>query len=258
MKRQFEALRDGDRFFFSHRRTGLRPQGLHPVAKENIRGRSLGAVYCDNLDASVRESVLFPRTVGQNIFRTPDSKTNPELDCRKLKQGSGFLDLQMIFNETVSLPGLSSVLKKALKDEELKDQDDVEEGFVKSVNFPQHYLDSFDEETKLQVDKGNVIELTIHEFDLEDDPSQDSSPCRFDFVEIFESNGKGTYAKMCGNNVAVGTKFRSKGNEMTVRFHSDRAGNHKGFKAAWKEVQTHYKNPRLVQSTTTTYSNFWN
>ena len=101
MKRQFEALRDGDRFFFSHRRNGGRspPQGLHPVAKENIRGRSLGAVYCDNLDASVRESVSFPRTVGQNIFRTPNPRTNPELDCRKLKLGNGFLDLQKIFNE---------------------------------------------------------------------------------------------------------------------------------------------------------------
>merc|ERR1719350_2217052 len=50
IKKQFEKLRNGDRFFFSHRRSGLptRSQGLHPIAKGNIQGRSLGAVICDN------------------------------------------------------------------------------------------------------------------------------------------------------------------------------------------------------------------
>ena len=110
----------------------------------------------------------------------------------------------------------------------------MDEGFVQSVNFPLHYLNSFDETTKLEVAEGNVVEIEIHVFELERDPI---GLCRFDFVEIFESNGKGIYEKLCGDNVASGTKFKSKGNELTVKFHSDRAGNHKGFKAAWKEVQ---------------------
>ena len=257
MKRQFEALRDGDRFFFSHRRsvhtaTGgfPRPQGLHPVAKGNIRGRGLGAVYCDNLDTSVRESILFPRTVGQNVFRTPDSKTNPELDCRKLRPGNGLLDLPLIFNETVSVAGgLSSILRKAMMEENEKEKDDVEKGFLTSVNFPLHYLDNFNEETKLEVEAGNFVELTFHEFQLERDPRR----CRFDFVEIFD--GRGTYAKLCGDDVARGTKFTSVGNELTVRFHSDRSATYKGFKAAWKEVQANDKGPRLVEKTS---FNFWN
>ena len=142
------------------------------------------------------------------------------------------------FPQTVSGGGLSSILAKAVKDEKEKDQDTVDDGFVQSVNFPRNYLDSFDETTKLEVDKGNVVEIEIHVFELERDPI---GLCRFDFVEIFESNGKGTYAKLCGDNAGGETKFRSKGNELNVRFHSDRAGNHKGFKAAWKEVQTHTK-----------------
>ena len=258
IKRQFEALRDGDRFFFSHQRSAdaqttggpPRPQGLHPAAKQSIRGRGLGAVYCDNLDTSVRESVLFPRTVGQNVFRTPDSKTNPELNCKKLWPGSGLLDLPLIFNEAVTVEGgLSSILRKALKDENEKEKDDVEEGFLTSVNFPLNYLDNFNEETKLEVDAGNFVELTFHEFELE----RDSRRCRFDFVEIFD--GKGTYAKLCGDDVARGTKFTSKGNELTVRFHSDRSGTYKGFKAAWKEVQANYKDPRLVERTSAHFYN---
>ena len=62
--------------------------------------------------------------------------------------------------------------------------------------------------------------------------------CRFDFVEIFESNGKGTYAKLCGcgNDIKSGQTFRSKGNEMTVRFHSDESVTESGFKASLKGV----------------------
>ena len=146
------------------------------------------------------------------------------------------------YPQTVTVQGgLSSILTNAVEDETAKDQDTVDDGFVQSVNFPLHYLDNFDEETKLKVDEGNVVEIEIHVFELERDPI---GLCRFDFVEIFESNGKGIYAKLCGDNVLSGTKFRSEGNELTVRFHSDRAGNHKGFKAAWKEVQTHRKAPK--------------
>ena len=230
IKRQFEKLRDGDRFFFSHRRSGggSRPRGLFPIAKGNIEGRSLGAVLCDNLDRSVVESDKFPRTIGREVFRTPNPKTNPQLDCRKLKPGNGTLALYQIFNEAISEPeGLSSILKKDVVEAEL------DKGFVQSVNYPSNYLDNFDDVNKLKVGEGFVVELTFDFFQLETDAS---GQCRFDFVEIFESNGKGTYAKLCGIDGAGGFKFRSEGNEMTVRFHSDQSINGRGFKASWKEV----------------------
>ena len=228
IKRQFEKLRDGDRFFFSHRRSGLptRPQGLHSIAKGNIQGRSLGAVICDNLDRDVFESDYFHRTIGREVFRTPNSKTNPQLDCRKLKPGNGTLYLSQIFEEAVSKPdGLSSILEKDVVEEVL------DEGFVQSVNHPRAYYDNVDEEDKLEVGEGFSVELTFEFFQLEIDSSGE---CRFDFVEI--SDGAGLYEKLCGLG-HVGKKFRSSGNEMTVRFHSDRSVNARGFKASWKEVQ---------------------
>merc|ERR1711934_157061 len=121
----------------------------------------------------------FHRTIGREVFRTPDSATNPRLDCRKLKPGNGTLDLSRIFNEAVSKPdGLSSILEK--------------------------------------------------------DNNSTSGRCRFDYVEILESNGKGV--KLCGDDVRSGQKFHSEGKEMTVRFHSDESITKKGFKATWKEV----------------------
>ena len=104
-----------------------------------------------------------------------------------------------------------------------------------SVNFPSHYLNNIDEEDTLEVDEGFVVDLTFEDFQLEKDNST-SGQCRFDFVEIFESNGKGIYAKLCGDDVKSGQKFQSEGNKMTIRFHSDRSVTEKGFKASWKGV----------------------
>ena len=105
MKRQFENLRDGDRFFFSHGRSGGKPrpgnshpQGLPDLAKRNVEARSLGAILCDNLEASV----LASKTTGKNVFRTVNPRTNQELDCRKLKLGDGTLDIRKIFEEAVN------------------------------------------------------------------------------------------------------------------------------------------------------------
>jgi len=234
IKRQFEKLRDGDRFFFSHRRSRLPSspqafsQGLQPIAKGNIQGRSLGAVICDNLDDDVFESYNFHRTIGREVFRTPDSATNPRLDCRKLKPGNGTLDLSRIFDEAVSKPdGLSSILEKDVVEEV------SEERSIQSINYPLNYLDNIDEEDKLEVNEGFVVELTFEFFQLEKDNST-SGQCRFDYVEILESNGKGV--KLCGDDVRSGQKFHSEGKEMTVRFHSDESITKKGFKATWKEV----------------------
>merc|ERR1719237_1573553 len=109
----------------------------------------------------------------------------------------------------------------------------LEERSIQSINYPLNYLDNIDEEDKLEVNEGFVVELTFEFFQLEKDNST-SGQCRFDYVEILESNGKGV--KLCGDDVRSGQKFHSEGKEMTVRFHSDESITEKGFKATWKEV----------------------
>ena len=109
IKRQFEKLRDGDRFFFSHERSQgpLRPgtpypQGLPDVAKQNIQGRSLGAILCDNLDSKlIGGTDPKSKIIGQDVFKTV-SATNPRLDCDNIKLGSGMLDIEGIFFEALS------------------------------------------------------------------------------------------------------------------------------------------------------------
>merc|ERR1719305_462687 len=103
IKKQFENLRDGDRFFFSHRRSQEhpRPQGLPDVAKKNIKRRSLGAILCDNLEASILGK---KPPVGEDVFRTV-SEENQELDCKRVKMFNGQLDLSEIFSEAVTEEG---------------------------------------------------------------------------------------------------------------------------------------------------------
>ena len=100
IKRQFEKLRSGDRFFFSHRRSQVEPhpQGLPDVAKKNIKRRSLGAILCDNLEATVLASKV-TKPIGQDVFRTVANGKNPQLDCKSLTLLNGKLDLPEIFNE---------------------------------------------------------------------------------------------------------------------------------------------------------------
>ena len=99
IKKQFENLRNGDRFFFSHRisQEHPHPQGLPNVAKKNIRRRSLGAILCDNLETTI----LANKTIGQDVFRTV-SRENQQLDCERVKLLNGQLDLFEIFIEAVT------------------------------------------------------------------------------------------------------------------------------------------------------------
>ena len=109
IKRQFEKLRDGDRFFFTHERSQgpllpgtPYPQGLPAIAKQNIQGRSLGAILCDNLDSKlIGGTDPKSKIIGQDVFKTV-SATNPKLDCNKFKLGSGMLDIEGIFFEALS------------------------------------------------------------------------------------------------------------------------------------------------------------
>ena len=240
IKQQFEKLRNGDRFFFSHSRTRgshvpgkAHPQGLPDVAKRNIQGRSLGAIFCDNLEPAVLQS----KTVGRNVFKTSDTTGNrPLLDdtenCTKHKK----LDLRRIFLEAVS-EEQNGLLRKS------QHEVAADVGFVTSPNYPNNYLANADTQDVVTADAGNVLELTLESFKLERDPT---GQCRFDRVEIWD--GKGRLAILCGTlPFPAGSqvpKFTSRDNRLTVKFHSDSTENHKGFKFSWKEIKPQVKTPR--------------
>ena len=208
---QFLRLRDGDRFFFTHRRDlDKRTQPLGSIAKKNVLKRSLGGILCDNLD----EDVLGTKIIGKKVFNTV-SDNNPKLDCFDEEK----LDFDLIVYEAVWESRES--LQRARTEKTPK------EGVVQSLNYPDNYPNNIDMETNIKVEEGYKIELTLDLFDLEDDSD---SGCRFDFVEII-----GTSRKLCGI-VASGKKYRSSGPTMRLRFHTDESITRKGFKATWTAV----------------------
>jgi hypothetical protein len=72
IKKQFENLRDGDRFFFTHRSDPANSvRSLGPVAKNDVLQRGLASVLCDNVD----KDILSMHQVGQLPF-----KVEPELN----------------------------------------------------------------------------------------------------------------------------------------------------------------------------------
>ena len=71
--KQFERLRDGDRYFYTHQEdsaSSARP--LKPVARENILQRSLAAVMCDNIPTLTE--------IQKRVFSLP-GQDNPAQPC---------------------------------------------------------------------------------------------------------------------------------------------------------------------------------
>ena len=81
--KQFKKLRDGDRFFFTHRRdASTLAQGLKSRARDIVLGRSLGRILCDNLELSI----LAKKEVGKEVMKATSSE-NPRLDCDTSEPG---------------------------------------------------------------------------------------------------------------------------------------------------------------------------
>ena len=81
--KQFKKLRNGDRFFFTHRRdASTQAQGLKSRARDIILGRSLGRILCDNLEPSI----LAKKVVGKEVMKTASSD-NPRLVCSTSEPG---------------------------------------------------------------------------------------------------------------------------------------------------------------------------
>ena len=89
IKRQFTALRDGDRYFFTHP-AGVQSttRGLLPEAKKNILGRTLGGVMCDNINTTA--GII----IQKSVFKLPDTSGNAAKPCQTKK-----LDFAVISKE---------------------------------------------------------------------------------------------------------------------------------------------------------------
>ena len=87
-------MRDGDRFFFSHKRTrNTFSRGLGPMAKVDILQRTLGSIFCDNLDADI----LSASNIGRLVFKQVDVDGNIRLDCSSIRK----LDFEEIVKEAM-------------------------------------------------------------------------------------------------------------------------------------------------------------
>ena len=211
---QFLKLRDGDRFFFTHRRDqAFKTQPLGRIAKENVLRRSLGGILCDNLDRDVVNNRK--KVIGKNVFKEV-SEINPQLICYHEEK----LDFDKILYEAIWEARDSLKL--------VKKEQRPREGVIESPKYPDSYPNGITMETKITVEENHVVELTIDSFDLEDDRK---SGCRFDFVEIIGTSSK--LGKLCGTD-SSNKKFTSSGSTMTVKFHSDETVTGKGFKATWR------------------------
>ena len=95
IRQQFELLRDGDRFFFTHKEdASTKARGLGPVAKSAILKRTLGAVLCDVIPTDIITS----KSLGKSVFKTV-SDENPDLDCSSVEE----MDFGSIFEESMGM-----------------------------------------------------------------------------------------------------------------------------------------------------------
>jgi hypothetical protein len=104
----------------------------------------------------------------------------------------------------------------------------TDSGTIKSPNYPKSYSENTDKTYDLVVAEGSKVELTFTDFQMEAEAS-----CGYDFVEVFDTNGK-SVKKLCGSTKP--DKITSSGKSMKVKFHSDYYVNMKGFSASWKKV----------------------
>merc|ERR1739848_712578 len=97
IRQQFELLRDGDRFFFTHKEdASTKARGVGPVTKSAILKRTLGAVLCD----AIPLDIITSKSRGQSVFKTV-GHDNPDLDCSSVEE----MDFGSIFEESMRMQG---------------------------------------------------------------------------------------------------------------------------------------------------------
>jgi len=120
-------------------------------------------------------------------------------------------------------------------------------GIIQTPNYPEKYPNNQDETWPLIVADGSRIELTFSDFAIEFEAS-----CSWDYVEVLDSDNS-QMLKTCGYTPPG--VVTSKGNTMTVKFHSDGVVEHKGFKAIWKQVDTSASSHQIKSIKSPNYPN---
>ena len=96
IKRQFQALRDGDRYFFTHPAGGTdKTRGLLPEAKKNILGRTFGGVMCDNINTTAVISIQ------KSVFKLPDTGGNAAKPCQAKKLDFGVISKEILKSDPI-------------------------------------------------------------------------------------------------------------------------------------------------------------
>ncbi|XP_065362088.1 cubilin homolog [Calliphora vicina] len=109
-------------------------------------------------------------------------------------------------------------------------------GVITSPNYPNNYPENSDCEWTITVTDHHAIIFTMDELDLED-----FYDCEMDYVEAFEERSDSDAEplqlfKKCGAMESeANNTWRSIGNTVTVRFHSDDSVSAKGFKLSYVE-----------------------
>jgi len=120
-------------------------------------------------------------------------------------------------------------------------------GVIQTTNYPEKYPNNHDETWPLIVADGSSIELTFSDFAVEFEAS-----CSWDYVEVLDSDNS-QMLKTCGYTPPG--VVTSKGNTMTVKFHSDGVVEHKGFKAMWKQVDASASSHQIKSIKSPNYPN---
>jgi len=103
-------------------------------------------------------------------------------------------------------------------------------GEIQSPNYPEYYDNNKHVNFSLEVDSGSIIKLSFTDFDIEP-----HSKCSCDYVQVLDTDNS-ELLKKCGRSKPEQI-LKSKGNKMSVVFHSDDSVVHRGFSATWKAVE---------------------
>ncbi|XP_021504160.1 cubilin isoform X2 [Meriones unguiculatus] len=107
-------------------------------------------------------------------------------------------------------------------------------GSFSSPGYPSSYPSNKECIWNIRVAPGSSIQLTIHDFDVEY-----HSTCNFDALEIYTGLDfhSPRIAQLCSRSASVNPmQVSSTGNELAIRFKTDRSLNGRGFNASWQAV----------------------
>lgn len=120
-------------------------------------------------------------------------------------------------------------------------------GNFTSPNYPESYSKNSECVWTIVVPLQDTIELTFHEFHLEN-----SGSCNYDFVEVRQGSTRFSeiIGKFCASTII--SPFNSTGDSLFIRLVTDGTVNEKGFRATWRRISHYIPANQTAQSSTTT------